>query len=127
MGVEQNIAMRQNTTATMIWNGSQWTAAGASSSTTLQAAYDNTLSSAGGAEIILSNSATANGLTVRNNANNPIIGTGIFETQTSIGSNLFSVNNNTWEYATNGGQNNWRNSKKTCFPANTWGMPQRVG
>ena len=118
VGVEQNIAMRQNTTATMIWNGSQWTAAGASSSTTLQAAYDNTLSSAGGAEIILSNSATANGLTVRNNANNPIIG-GIFEAQTSIGSNLFSVNNNATEYATNGGAETIGATAST-FPANTW-------
>jgi len=36
-----NVAMRQNTTATMIWNGSAWTAGGASNATTLQAAYDN--------------------------------------------------------------------------------------
>ena len=33
-GVGNTIAMRQNTTATMIWNGADWTAAGASSSTT---------------------------------------------------------------------------------------------
>jgi hypothetical protein len=118
VGVEQNIAMRQNTTATMIWNGTQWTAAGASSSTTLQAAYDNTLSSAGGAEIVLNNTATANGLTVRNNATSPIIG-GIFETQTSIGSNLFSVNNNATEFATNGGAETLGASAST-FPANTW-------
>jgi hypothetical protein len=118
VGVEQNIAMRQNTTATMIWNGTQWTAAGASSSTTLQAAYDNTLSSAGGAEIVLNNTATANGLTVRNNATTPIIG-GIFETQTSIGSNLFSVNNNATEFATNGGAETLGASAST-FPANTW-------
>ncbi|HPW48308.1 MAG TPA: hypothetical protein PLJ97_03110, partial [Candidatus Saccharibacteria bacterium] len=84
-GVGNLIAMRANTTATMVWNGSDWTAAGASSSTTLQAAYDNTLSSAGGAEIVLNNTATSNGLTVRNNASNPIIGDGLFEVQTSIG------------------------------------------
>ena len=118
VGVEQNIAMRQNTTATMIWNGTQWTAAGASSSTTLQAAYDNTLSSAGGAEIVLNNSATANGLTVRNNASSAIIG-GIFEAQTSIGSNLFSVNNNATEFATNGGAETIGATAST-FPANTW-------
>lgn len=47
----QDIAMRKNTTATMIWNGIDWTAAGASSSTTLQAAYDNTLQSAGNTEM----------------------------------------------------------------------------
>lgn len=35
------IAMRQNTTATMIWNGSAWTPGGASNATTLQAVYVN--------------------------------------------------------------------------------------
>ncbi len=36
-----NVAMRKNTTATMIWNGTNWTAGGASNATTLQAAYAN--------------------------------------------------------------------------------------
>jgi hypothetical protein len=117
-GTGNTIAMRQNTTATMIWNGSDWTAAGASSSTTLQSAYDSTLSSAGGAEIVLNNSATSDGLTVRNNASNPIIGA-ILEAQTSIGSNLFSVNNNATEYATNGGAETQGASAST-FPATTW-------
>lgn len=36
-----NVAMRQNTTATMIWNGSAWTPGGASNATTLQATYNN--------------------------------------------------------------------------------------
>ncbi len=35
------VAMRQNTTATMVWNGSAWTPGGASNATTLQATYDN--------------------------------------------------------------------------------------
>jgi hypothetical protein len=35
------VAMRQNTTATMIWNGSAWTPGGASNATTLQATYAN--------------------------------------------------------------------------------------
>ena len=113
------IAMRQNTTATMVWNGTDWTAAGASSSTTLQTAYDNTLTSAGGAEIILNNTASSNGLTVRNNSANPIIGGAIFEAQTTIGSNLFSVNNNAVEYASNGGAETMGGSSST-FPANTW-------
>jgi hypothetical protein len=117
-GTGNQIAMRQNTTATMIWNGSDWTAAGASSSTTLQAAYDNTLTSAGGAEILLNNTASSDGLTVRNNESNPIIGA-IFETQTSIGSNLFSVNNNSTEYASNGGAETAGGSA-TTFPSNTW-------
>lgn len=117
-GAGNDIAMRQNTTATMIWNGTDWTAAGASSSTTLQAAYDNTLTAAGGAEIILNNNASSNGLTVRNNSSNPIIGE-IFEAQTSIGSNLFSVNNNAIEYASNGGAETAGASSST-FPSNTW-------
>jgi hypothetical protein len=125
-GTGNLIAMRANTTATMIWNGSDWTAAGASSSTTLQAAYDNTLSSAGGAEIVLNNTATSNGLTVRNNATNPIIGGGLFEVQTSIGSNLISINNNATEYASNGGAETAGASSST-FPASTWGAAPAGG
>ncbi len=118
-GQGNEIAMRANTTATMIWNGNDWTAAGASSSTTLQAAYDNTLTSAGGAEIVLSAAGgNADGLTVRNNATAPIIG-GIFEAQTSIGSNLFSVNNNATEFATNGGAETDGGGAST-FPVSTW-------
>lgn len=96
------IAMRQNSTATLIWNGTDWTAAGASSSTTLQAAYDNTLASAGGAEIVLNNTPTANGLTIRNSPSNPINGP-VFEVQTSIGTELLAVNSFATEYASNGG------------------------
>ncbi len=102
-GGGNEIAMRANTTATMIWNGSDWTAAGASSSTTLQAAYTNTLTSAGGAEIVLNGpGGNADGLTIRNNPDNPIVG-GILEVQSSIGTNLFSVNNLGTELAANGG------------------------
>jgi len=36
-----NITMRQNTTATMIWNGTAWTPGGASNAITLQATYNN--------------------------------------------------------------------------------------
>lgn len=118
IGVEQNIAMRQNTTATMIWNGSQWTAAGASSSTTLQAAYDNTLTSAGGAELLLSNGANANGLTIRDSSTNPVNGT-LLEVQNSSAANLFSVNSNVTEYASNAGAET-AGGTATTFPANTW-------
>lgn len=99
------ISMRQNSTATLIWNGSDWTAAGASSSTTLQSAYDNTLASAGGAEIILNNTASSDGLTIRNSPSNPIMGS-VFEVQSSIGTNLLSVNNKSVEYVMNGGAEN---------------------
>ncbi len=36
-----SVAMRSNTTATMIWNGTDWTPGGASNATTLQATYNN--------------------------------------------------------------------------------------
>lgn len=115
------IAMRQNSTATLIWNGTDWTAAGASSSTTLQAAYDNTLASAGGAEILLNNTATSNGLTIRNGSVNPVIG-GLFEVQSTIGTNFLSVNNgsdaagNADEYAVNGG------GETTPFTTSDWSV-----
>jgi hypothetical protein len=87
----------------MIWNGSDWTAAGASSSTDLQAAYNNTATSAGGAELILNEpGGAADGLTIRNNATTPIEGA-LLEVQASIGNNLFAVNNFGTEYAVNGG------------------------
>lgn len=114
-----DIAMRANNTATLIWNGSDWTAAGASSSTDLQSAYNNTLTSAGGAEVVLNPSGgAADGLTIRNNATTPIVG-GILEVQTSIGSNLLTVNNNATEYATNGGAETAGASSST-FPSSTW-------
>jgi len=101
-GTGNLIAMRQNTTATMIWNGSDWTAAGASSSTTLQAAYDNTLTSAGGAELVLSNTANANGLTIRDSSTNPVNAT-LLEVQNKTAANIFSVNSSVTDYANNGG------------------------
>jgi hypothetical protein len=101
-GTGNQIAMRQNTTATMIWNGSDWTAAGASSSTTLQAAYDNTLTSAGGAELVLSNTANANGLTIRDSSSNPVNGT-LLEVQNKTAATVFSVNSSVTDYANNGG------------------------
>ena len=36
-----SVTMKQNTTATMIWNGSAWTPGGASNAITLQATYNN--------------------------------------------------------------------------------------
>lgn len=117
-GTGNDIAMRQNTTATMIWNGSDWTAAGASSSTTLQSAYDNTLQSAGGAELVVSKTSTTNGLTIRDSSVNSVNGT-LLSVQTSSAANLISVNSNVTDYATNGGAETSGSSAAT-FPANTW-------
>lgn len=117
-GTGNQIAMRQNTTATMVWNGADWTAAGASSSTTLQAAYDNTLTSAGGAELLLSNGGNANGLTIRDSSINPVNGT-LLEVQNSSAANLFSVNSNVTEYVTNAGAET-TGGTPTTFPGSTW-------
>ncbi len=119
-GVEQNITMRQNTTATMIWNGSDWTAAGGSNSTTLQDAYANTPQSAGGAEVVLNNGANTGGLTVRDGSADPVNGT-LFEVQNAGAASLFSVNSNANEYATNPGAETAGSSAST-LPSNTWGV-----
>jgi len=117
-GTGNTIAMRQNTTATMIWNGTDWTAAGASSSTTLQSAYDNTMQSAGGAELIVSHTSTTNGLTIRDSTANPVNGT-LLSVQTSSAAGLLSVNSNVTEYSSDGGAETAGGTAST-FPASTW-------
>lgn len=117
-GLGNQIAMRQNSSAAMIWNGNDWTAAGASSSTTLQSAYDNTLQSAGGAELIVSKTSTTNGLTIRDSSTNPVNGT-LMSIQTSSAAGLLSVNGNVAEYSTNSGAE-VAGASATTFPANTW-------
>lgn len=119
-GAANTIAMRQNTTATMIWNGADWTAAGASSSTTLQSAYDSTLQSAGGAELIVSKTSNTNGLTIRDSTTAPVNGT-LLSVQSSSAAGLFSVNSNVTEYVTNAGAETPLSAgAPTSFPANTW-------
>ena len=51
-----NVTMRQNTTATMVWNGTAWTPGGASNAITLQATYNNGTNPAAVPEIKLDNS-----------------------------------------------------------------------
>ncbi len=111
-------SMRQNTTATMVWNGSDWTVAGASNSTTLQSAYDNTLQSAGGSEIIVSSGSNTSGLTIRDSSTNPVNGT-LLEVQNASAGTLFSVNSNVPQYISNAGAET-AGSTATTFPSNTW-------
>lgn len=118
-GTGNEVAMRENTSATMIWNGTAWTAAGASSSTTLQAAYDNTLQSAGGAELVVSKTSATNGLTIRDSNVNAVNGT-LLSIQTSSAAALLSVNSNVTEYASNAGAEIAGSSGLSTFPANTW-------
>ncbi|MBP9667263.1 S-layer family protein [Candidatus Saccharibacteria bacterium] len=121
-GTGNTIAMRQNTTATMIWNGADWTAAGASSSTTLQSAYDNTLQSAGGAELVVSSTSNTNGLTIRDSTVSPVNGT-LLSVQTSSAAGLFQVNSNVTEYASDAGAEVGGGSggvADNTYPASTW-------
>lgn len=117
-GTGNEVAMRQNTSATMVWNGTSWAAAGASSSTTLQAAYDNTLQSAGGAELVVSHTSNTNGLTIRDSTVNPVNST-LVSVQTSSAATLFSVNANVTEYSSDGGAETSDGTANT-FPAATW-------
>ena len=112
------IGMRQNNTATLVWNGYAWTAAGASSSTDLQSAYNNTLQSAGGAELIVSKTSATNGLTIRDSLTNSVDGT-LLSVQTKSAAGLFQVNSNVTEYVSNAGAET-AGASASAFPSNTW-------
>src|SRR5262249_37572141 len=135
-GVQQDIAMRQNTTATMIWNGSDWKPAGVSASPTQNPPSDGTLQTPEGPEDIFSKSSNHNGLTIRDSLTAPVSGNGngtLLEVETAQAANLFSVNSNVTDYANNGGAestfaSDWaaagtvggvtRNTASTSFIAN---------
>lgn len=98
---EQNVPMSRSTTATMIWNGNDWTVAGGGSGN-LQNAYNNTPQSAGGDELVLNN--TTGGLTIRDSSTDPTDGS-LLEIKNAANTTLFSVNNkvtNGTEHATDG-------------------------
>lgn len=118
-GTGNEVAMRQNTSATMVWNGTAWGAAGASSSTDLQAAYDNTLQTAGGAELIVSHTENTNGLAIRDSLVNPVNGP-LLSVQTNSAASLFSVNSNVTEYSSDSGAE-VEGSSASTFPAGSWG------
>ena len=117
-GTGNTVAMRQNTSATMVWNGSEWSAAGASSSTTLQAAYDNTLLSAGGAELVVSHTSNTDGLNIRDSSTDPVNGP-LLTVQTNSDAVLYSVNSNITEYSSDSGAETQGSSSST-FPSSTW-------
>ncbi len=125
VGVTNQIAMRNNTSATMVWGPGGWTAAGASSSTTLQAAYDNTLQSSGGAELTVSKTSNTNGLTIRDSVANPVNGA-LLSVQSNTAANLFSVSSNVVENASNPGAETAGASSST-FPASTWALIGNAG
>lgn len=117
-GAGNLVAMRANSSATLVWNGAKWAPAGASSSTTLQAAYDNTIQSSGGAELIISKTASTNGLTIRDDLTNSVNGA-LVNIQSKTAANLFSVNSNVTDYASNPGAETQGASAST-FPSTTW-------
>lgn len=87
---EQSIPMQKNTTATMIWNGTDWTVAG-SGSTTLQSAYDNTPQGSNSAEIMLNNNTGS--VAIHDSSTSPVAST-LLEVKSAADTNLFSVNSN---------------------------------
>lgn len=96
-GAEQAITMRQNTTTTMLWNGSDWTLAGGSTSGSLQDAYNTSAQDAGGANVDLSGST--GGLTLRDNATTPVDGA-LLAIKGATDAALFSVTNQTTDATT---------------------------
>ncbi len=112
-GAGNEISMRQNLATTLLWNGTDWIAAGGSSATTLQDAYNNTPQNAGGDEVVVNNGSNTGGFTVRDSSTDPVNGS-LFEVKNAASSKLFSVNSNNTQYATDGNAsdaanftNNW--------------------
>ena len=90
-GVGNEVTMKENTTATLLWNGSDWTVAGASNSATLQDIFNNTLqSNAGSADLVLGDGLSSSSLLIHDDASTPIDGT-LLGVQNANGS-LLAVN-----------------------------------
>ncbi|MBH1979971.1 carbohydrate binding domain-containing protein [Candidatus Saccharibacteria bacterium] len=118
-GAEQNVPMKQNTTATMVWTGSLWTVAGSASGGGLQSTYNNTVQATGEADIVTSNTPSGNGLVIRDSATNPTSNT-VLSVQSSSSAPILSASGATAnELASNPGAETAGGSAST-FPANTW-------
>jgi hypothetical protein len=92
-----SISMRANSTATMIWNGSDWTAAGADSSTSLQQVYNNTATSP--VSIITTSAAK----TFLLQAGAGFDSTTLFQVNNSNGASIFDIDTTNNNVAPNGG------------------------
>jgi hypothetical protein len=135
-----SVAMRQNTTATMIWNGTAWTPGGASNATTLQAVYNNGTNPGTTPEIKLDSthstidiqdadtSIGANILNIRG-SNSLGLGTVLFGVSntgsvtiqgTTSGSSAFRVLDSSGNYLYNiNSSNNYTFSNTTSAPGNS--------
>ncbi|MCA9334686.1 carbohydrate binding domain-containing protein [Candidatus Saccharibacteria bacterium] len=118
-GVEQSIPLQQNTSVTMIWSGSVWTAAGSAGTGSLQSAYNNSVQSTGVAEILVNNNTSGDGLVIKDSNTSPSSNT-ILSVQSSGAAPLLSVNSLTAvELATDGGAETAGGSDSE-FPTDTW-------
>lgn len=118
-GVEQSIPLQQNTSVTMIWSGSVWTAAGSAGNGSLQSAYNNSVQSTGVAEILVNNNTSGDGLVIKDSNTSPTSNT-ILSVQSSGAAPLLSVNSLTAvELATDGGAETAGGSASE-FPTDTW-------
>jgi hypothetical protein len=70
----------------MLWNGSDWTVAGGSNTTTLQDVYDNTVQTTGNANLVM-----GTGLIIHDSSSSPVNGT-LLQVQNSTGGSLLTVN-----------------------------------
>ncbi|MEO5950615.1 MAG: hypothetical protein ABIQ04_04160 [Candidatus Saccharimonadales bacterium] len=102
-GAGNQITLRQNTTATVLWNGSAWTSANTSSSTTLQDAYNNTPQTDSGSSLTLSNSgdSATQGISIQDSNTNPV-NDALLEVKNASSTTLFSVNSNNADHQTDG-------------------------
>lgn len=113
---ELAVPMKQNTTTTVLWSGSLWTVAGGSGAANLQSSYDNSVQAGDATEITLDQSATG-GLTIRDAEN--ATDRSVLDIQSANGGSLFTVNNTSNEYASNGGAETAGGSPST-FPVGSW-------
>jgi hypothetical protein len=116
---EQSITLRKNTTATLLWNGDDWTVAGGSNTTTLQDAYTNSAQTTADSDMVVSGDGTnTGGLTIRESTTNPVNGS-LLDVKNATGENLLSVNSKVTdgtEHASDGGVHN-SGSFSTNWPA----------
>lgn len=107
-GAEKQITLRKNTTATLFWNGTDWTEVGSPGITTLQDAYNNSPKTNGSTEVVLNGAGDAgSGLTLRDNPESPSTNT-LIDVQNANSSQIFSVNKklvDDTEYASDGNVN----------------------
>lgn len=104
-GGSNDVAMKGNTTTTLIWNGTDWTVAGGSNAASLQSSYEGTPQNAGRTELVLNSTPSTSGLTIRDGGSNQL-NDSLLEVRNSQSASLFSINNriaNGTEHASDGG------------------------